>query len=86
MRLPQNGWFIREHTIKIADLGVPPFLETSIFFNSHFRNLNWRYLPTTHTHIYINKYKYTHTHIYIYRYSLYKAYVREYPDKIWPEK
>ena len=30
--------FVREHTMKIADLGVPPFLETSIFFNGHFRN------------------------------------------------
>ena len=29
------------------------------FFNGHFRNLNWRYLPC-------------------------KAYVREYPHKIWP--
>ncbi len=32
IKLPQNGWFIMEHPIKIDDLEVPLFLETPIYF------------------------------------------------------
>ena len=32
---PRAGWFIRENPIKIADFGVPPFMDTSIYFQIH---------------------------------------------------
>ena len=29
---PQNGWFVREQPIKMDNFGVPPFMESPIFF------------------------------------------------------
>ena len=34
--VPQNGWFIMEHHIKMDNLGVPPFKETSIYKNTSY--------------------------------------------------
>jgi hypothetical protein len=31
MEAPQNGWFIKEKPTKMDDLGLPPFMETSMF-------------------------------------------------------
>ena len=56
---PQNGWSIRENPIKMDDLEVPLFQETTIYI----------YIYTYHIYIYIYTYHiYMYMYIYIYIY------------------
>ena len=39
---PTYGWFTMEHPIKMHDLGVPPFQETSIHIvTSNYLKMDW---------------------------------------------
>ena len=44
MEVPPNGWvFVREHPIKMNDLGVPPFQEPPVELYGNYMGIIWDY-------------------------------------------
>ena len=52
MGLPQNGWLIMENLIKVVMWGIPPCLETCIFFGkpNHRLTIGGWFMPSINCH------------------------------------